>query len=385
MSRIKKIKAREILDSRGKPTVEVELFTDFGKFLASSPSGISKGKHEAIELKAKKAVKNINQIIASALYGKSPTNQKIIDKFLIKLDGTKNKKKLGANAVLAVSIAALRAGAREKELSLWKYISQIANTKPKLPKPCILLVEGGMHGKNKLDIQEFMVIPEGRSFGERFSKGKKIYQKLKKILKNKFGQKGVATGLEGAFAPKISEPRAVLDFVLEAAFGYNIKIGLDCAVSHLKKVKYNIDFYQKLARDYPVLFLEDPFGQDDWEGWRELNSKFLVRGSRLLIVGDDLTTTNPERIKQAYKKKACNGVIIKPNQIGTVTEAIEAAKLAKSFGWKLIVSHRSGETKDDFIADFAVGIGADFIKAGAPFPKERMAKYKRLLKIEKEL
>ncbi len=376
-SKIKNIKGREVLDSRGKKTVGVELTTELGKFLASVPSGTSKGKYETTELKAQKAFKNINQVIAPVIQGKSPVNQKEIDD---KLD-----KKLGANATLAVSVAVLRAGAKEKKIALWKYISHVAKTKSKLPKPAILLVEGGLHGKSKLDIQEFMVIPEGKSFKEQFSTGKKIYENLKKILKNKFGKKGVVIGLEGAFTPPLSEPSRVLDLIMTAGRGYNIKIGLDCAASYFKKGKYNIDFYQRLVRDYPILFLEDPFGEEDWRAWRDLNLKLKVKSSKLFIVGDDLTVTNPERIKQAYSKKACNSVIIKPNQIGTVSETIAASSLARSYGWKVIVSHRSGETKDDFIADLAAGIGADFIKAGAPSQKERMAKYNRLLKIEEEI
>ncbi len=373
VSVIKNIKAREILDSRGKKTVESELTTNLGKFRSSVPSGTSKGKYEAQAFEPKKAVENINKIIAPQLRGKSVANQRAIDKSL--------DKKLGANATLAVSIAVLRAGAKEKKLPLWKYIARIAETKSKLPKPAILLIEGGLHGKTGLDIQEFMVIPEGKSFAEQFSRGKKIYENLKKILKNKFGEKGTKLGMEGAFTPPLSEPRKVLDLIMEAVRGYNVKIGLDCSGSNIKKGKYGTAFYQKIVKDYPILFLEDPFGEEDWQNWRKLLDK--LRGC--LVVGDDLTVTNPKRIKIARRKKACNAVIIKPNQIGTVTEAIEAAKLAKFYGWKVIISHRSGETKDDFIADLAVGIGADLIKAGAPSKPERMAKYNRLLKIEKEL
>lgn len=377
VSKIRNIKARQISDSRGKKTIEVELKTDLGKFLASCPSGTSTGKYEAKTVSAEKAIRNIKEIIAPALIGKLAANQKEIDKLL--------DKKLGANATLAVSLSVLRAGAEEKKLFLWKYIAKTAKRKPKLPQPCILLVEGGLHGKTKLAIQEFMAIPEGKTFKEQFRKGKKIYENLKKILKKKFGEGGVITGLEGAFTPPISDPREVLDLIMEVVKGYNVEIGLDCATAHTKKKKYNIDFYKKLVKDYPILFLEDPFDEQGWGKWRELNSRFQIQDSRFLIVGDDLTVTNPKRIKLAHKNRACNAVVIKPNQIGTVSEAIEAAKLAKSYGWKLVVSHRSGETMDDFIADFAVGIGADFIKAGAPSQKERMAKYNRLLKIEKEI
>lgn len=378
---IKNIKAKDILNSRGKPTVEVELKTDKGIFKASVPSGASEGKHEAVELKASKAVKNVNQIIALKLKGKDSTGQKEIDEMMIKLDGTENKKKLGANAILPVSIAVCRAGAKAKKLPLWKYISQIAKTKPGLPKPAVLLIEGGLHGKGGLDIQEFMVVPPGKSFGERFRLGKKIYNNLKKILKKNFGKPGINIGYEGAFSPPVSDIREALNFITEAAKGYKIKIGLDCAVSHLKKGKYQVDFYQDLVKEYPIVFLEDPFGEEDWQSFQEITRKL---GKKITIVGDDLLTTNIKRIKKAKVKSACNGTIIKPDQIGTVTEVIEAVKLAKSYGWKIIVSHRAGDTLDDFIADLAVGIGADFIKAGGPSKPERIAKYNRLLKIEQE-
>ncbi|TSC75565.1 MAG: enolase [Parcubacteria group bacterium Gr01-1014_30] len=374
---VKKVRAKQILDSRGKKTVEVQLTTGLGKFLASCPSGTSTGKYEARTVEVKEALENINRIIAPVLLGKSAANQKEVDKAL--------DKKLGANATLPVSIAVSRAGAKAKNIPLWKYISRIARTKSQFPKPAVLLIEGGLHGKTELDIQEFMMIPEGRTFREQFSTGKKIYEKLKKILRNKFGKKGVVTGLEGAFNPPISDVRAALDLIMASARGYNVKVGLDYAASNIKKGKYNIAFYQKLVRDYPILFLEDPFGEEDWNKWEELNYKLKTTNYKLLVVGDDLTVTNSKRIRMAHRKMACNAVIIKPNQIGTVSETIEASLLAKSYGWKTIVSHRAGETKDDFIADFAVGIGADFIKAGAPSQKERMAKYNRLLRIEKEL
>ncbi|MBZ9577887.1 enolase [Patescibacteria group bacterium] len=364
---IKGLKAREILDSRGKPTVEVELRTNKGVFRASVPSGASEGKHEAIELKASEAVKNVNQIIAPELEARDPALQKEIDELMIDLDGTENKSKLGANAILPVSIAVCRAGAAVKKLPLWKYISQIAKTKPGLPTPSVLLIEGGLHAKNKLDFQEFMIVT-------KFEQAKEIYQKLGKIL---------ATGLgdEGGFAPQISDPNQTLDFIMEAARGYTIKIGLDCAASHWRKKKYDIDFYTSLVSKYPIIFLEDPFGEEDWELFQEITRKL---GKKVTIVGDDLLTTNVKRIKKARSKRACNGTIIKPDQVGTVNEVIEAVKLAKSFDWKIMVSHRAGETMDDFIADLAVGIGADFIKSGGPTKPERLVKYNRLLKIEEE-
>lgn len=409
-SKIKKILGKEILDSKGMPTVEVKLETDLGKFSASVPSGASKGKYEAVELRdggkryhgmgVLKAVKNINKIIAPKLIGKNPLKQKEIDNFLLKLDGTKQKSKLGGNSILAVSIAVLRAGAKAQKMPLWRWISLLSKTKPNLPTPAVLCIEGGLHGKGNLDVQEFMVAPNARTFKERFETGKEIYQILGRILSKKYGKSASKTGLEGAFLPPLKNTEEVLSLIAgllrEKAYK-NVKIFLDVASSsfftngkyHFEKRVLDkeelLSFYLELYEKYPIGAIEDPFSQDDWEGWRRLNVKCKVKNEKLLIIGDDLLATNPKRIKIAKAKNACNAAVIKPNQIGTVSETIEAAKLAKSFGWKIVVSHRSGETSDDFIADLAVGIGADFIKSGAPFPKERMAKYNRLLEIEEEL
>lgn len=368
-SKIKTIRARRIFDSRKNYTLEVELTTDLGRFLASIPSGTSKGRYEAVEKKAETAIKNVNKIIAPKLIGKNPVRQKEIDEFLIKLDGTKNKSHLGANAILAVSVAVLRAGAKAQKMPLWKWISKIAKTKPLLPNPSVLFFEGGLHGTASLDIQEFMAVFPAKSFREKLTAAKTVFRKLGENLTKKYG-------LEGAFSPNLKTKEA-LDLLTKVGKNKKIKIILDAAASY-SRIKKTPEYYLDLAEKYPILGIEDPFSQDDWGNWKRLNSK-------LLIIGDDLTVTNPERIKEAHKRKACNAVIIKPNQIGTVSETIQAAKLAKSFGWKTMVSHRSGETMDDFIADLAVGLGADFIKAGAPLPKERMAKYRRLLKIEKEI
>ena len=393
-SKIKKIKAREILDSRGNPTIEVELETDLGSFLASVPSGTSKGKYEAVEKEAKIAIKNINEVIAPKLTGKDPVQQKEIDEFLIKLDGTKRKTRLGANAILAVSIAVCRAGAKAKNFPLWKWLSKITGTKPALPRPGILVLEGGLHSKGDLSFQEIMVVSKAKSFRENFENGKKIFSALGKILKKKYDKSGIQQGMEGAFTPPIKNTKEALNIVMEAiekaGFLGKTEIVIDAAAnSFFQRGKYYFDgkimdngellnFYLEIFRQYPIRAIEDPFAEDDKEGWPILSSKFL-------IVGDDLTVTNPERIKIAQKNKFCNGVIIKPNQIGTVSETIKATKLARSFGWKVIVSHRSGETTDSFISDFAVGVGAEFIKAGAPAKKERMEKYNRLVKIEEEL
>jgi len=407
---IKSVKAREILDSRGNPTVEVELKTEEKSFIASVPSGASTGKYEAKELRDKgderyngkgvlKAVKNVNEIIAPNLVGKNPEDQEEIDKLMIDLDGTEDKSNLGANTILPVSIAICRAGASAKNLPLYKYITQIFNlgyklqvTSYKIPLPCFNIINGGAHAGNDLDIQEFMIIPQEDSFSQNLQAGSEIYHNLKEILEKNLGEETVNIGDEGGFAPPISRAEEALDFVSRSFKDYkNTKIGLDCAATQFyKNENYNLEdknlsskelskFYQDLINKYPIIFIEDPFAEDDWQSWKELSTELV------LIVGDDLLSTNIKRMKQAQEKSACNGLILKPNQIGTITEALEAAKLAKSYGWKIIVSHRSGETKDDFIADLAVGIAADFIKSGAPARGERMAKYNRLLKIEEEI
>jgi enolase len=346
-------------------------------------------------------VKNVNEIIAPKLIGKDSTNQKEIDDILIKLDATKNKSRLGANAICGVSMAVCRAGAKAKKIPLWKYISQIAAKKPYLPTPCFNIINGGAHAKNDLDFQEFMVVPLARPFSKAFQRGLKTYQQLKKVIKRKYGKKSLKIGDEGGFAPFVRRPEKALDLISEAIKNFNfkkeIKIILDVASSQFfRKGKYVtnfgkfnsrelIEYYFGLMEKYPIIGLEDPLAEEDWKGWTLLKSKVQSSKSKILLIGDDLLATNPKRIKKAKEKNACNAMILKINQIGTVSEAIEAGKLAKSYGWKIMVSHRSGETKDDFISDLAVGIGADFIKSGAPAKKERLAKYKRLLKIEKEI
>ena len=466
-SKIKNIKAREILDSRGNPTVEVELETDLGKFLASVPSGASKGKYEAVELRdgldarpsreaggpvlgkryhgmgVLKAVKNVNEIIGPKLIGEDTANQTKIDEILINLDGTENKAKLGANAILPVSMAVCRAAAAAKNLSLYQHINEIYTgltcvkltpVRPvSLPIPCFNVINGGAHAGNDLDVQEFMIVPQKMSFSENLQVASEIYHQLKEILAKKYGKLATNLGDEGGFAPPIRFPQEAIELILEAAkkLNYEVKIILDVAASQFfKNGKYRmkigvfsreglLNYYSDLIQKYPIMGLEDPFSEDDWPAWQKLTSNFEDRASihgsesknirsslpfaatrvgeeedevlfdfqtsNLLIIGDDLTVTNPRRIKMAKEKEDCNAMILKINQIGTITEALEAAKLAKSFGWKIIVSHRSGETNDDFISDLAVGIGADFIKAGAPARGERVAKYNRLLKIEEEL
>jgi enolase len=392
--KVQGIKARETSDSRGKLTVEVDLETNSGIFRASVPSGTSKGKYEAAEKEAKIAVKNINKIIGPKLKGKGVVRQKEIDSILIKLDGTKNKSKLGANAILAVSLAVLRAGAGAQEIPLWKWISKISGKKPALPVPSVLYLEGGLHGQRGPDIQEFMGFVKEKSFWKKFKTETKIYLNLKNILAKKYGRKAIKMGMEGAFTPSIKKTEEALDLLMEAGRKDKIKIILDAAASSFfRKGKYYFEgkrlnreellkFYLKICRKYPVSALEDPFSEEDWLGFQKITK---ILGKKITIIGDDLLVTNLQRIKKALKKKACNGLILKPNQIGTVSETIEAAKLAMRKKWKVFVKHRSGETKDDFIADLAVGLGTGWIMAGAPSKPERMVKYKRLLKIEKEI
>ena len=416
-SKIKSIKAREIIDSRGNPTVEVDLITDDGVFLSSVPSGASVGKYEAVELRdggkryqgkgVLKAVKNVNKIIGPALKGKDVTKQKEIDELMIELDGTKNKSKLGANAILAVSMAVCRAGAATKNFPLYKYISETSRgrTSGKLVKVCprsaFNIINGGTHAGNDLDFQEFMVCPQFNSFSKNLQAASEIYHYLKEILKEKFGKLAINVGDEGGFAPPLNSADQALSIILKGVerAGYKnlVKIIIDSAANEFyQKGNYKIEkivftkeklvnFYLKLLKKYPIIALEDPFAEDDFAGWQSLNLKLKTKNLKLIIIGDDLLTTNIERMKMAREKNLCNGLILKPNQIGTITEALAAAKLAKSYGWKIMVSHRSGETNDDFIADLAVGIGADFIKSGAPARGERVVKYNRLLEIEEEL
>lgn len=387
-SEIKSIKARTVLDSRKKPTIKVELETDLGRFYALVPSGTSKGKHEAVEKPSSEAVANVNKIIFPALKGKNLGNQKQIDDILIKLDATKRKSRLGANAVLGVSMAACRAGAKSEKKPLWKWISEIAGLKPKIPYPSLLQIEGGLHGRKRgTDIQEFMAVFQEKSFKNNFNYGLKLYRSLKLILLEKYGKVAVRLGMEGAFIPFIRKTEEVLDLIMlsakKAGLEKKLKIFLDIAAAH-EKSGFTGNFYLDLVRQYPIFGFEDPFPEDDFSKWKKFFS-LCKKPFDFLIVGDDLTVTNPERMKKAKKMNLCNAVIVKPNQIGTVSETIFAVKLAKSYGWKTIISHRSGETMDDFIADLAVGVGADFIKSGAPSKPERMSKYKRLLKIEKEI
>jgi enolase len=417
---ITKIHARQIFDSRGNPTVEVDLHTEKGLFRAAVPSGASTGAHEAVELRdgdksqyvgkgVSKAVSNVNDIIAPELIKSNiaVTDQKAVDDFLIKLDGTNNKGKLGANAILGVSIAVAQAAAAEKGVPLYEHFASLAGVKPPyvLPVPCFNVINGGSHAGNKLAFQEFMILPTGATtFTEAMKIGSETYHTLKKVISAKYGIDAANVGDEGGFAPNVSGAEESLELLTEAIkkAGYEgkIKIALDVASSEFyKEGKYDLDFknpnsdptkwisgkeladlYIGYIEKYPIISIEDPFDQDDWEAWTHFTAN-----TKIQIVGDDLTVTNPVRIKTAIEKKACNGLLLKINQIGTISESIMAAQLSQSDGWGVMVSHRSGETENTVIADVVVALGVGQIKTGAPARSERVAKYNALLRIEEEL
>ena len=407
---IKEVKATEVLDSRGIPTVRVDLKTNKGSFSAITPSGTSSGKYEAFELRdgnllryfgkgVKKAVNNINKIIAPKILGLNEKNQKEIDEVLINLDSTVNKSNLGANAILPVSTAVCRAGAKQSNMPLYKYIAKLSKTKTlTLPVPLVLVLEGGKHATKSSDFQEFMILIKSNSFKKTLEKSTLIYKTIRKILtKNK---KSITVGMEGAFPSPFKDNEKPLQLILQAAKmtkqKSNLKIAIDIAASEFyKKEIYNLKsekkhltskqlskYYLNLRTKYPLELIEDPFDQDDWTSWKSFTKH---SGKNTIIIGDDFLTTNPKRIKNAIKKESCNALLVKPNQIGTITETLEAINLAKKSRWDIIISHRSGDTSDPFIADLAVGTAAKFIKTGAPSRSERLAKYNRILKIEQEL
>jgi len=416
---ITKIHARQIFDSRGNPTVEVDLTTEHGLFRSAVPSGASTGIYEALELRDKDpkaylgkgvltAVANVNNIIAPALVGKDIdlTDQAAVDKIMLDLDGTENKSKLGANAILGVSLAVCKAGAAKKGVPLYRHIADLAGNKDLiLPVPAFNVINGGSHAGNKLAMQEFMLLPTGASsFTEAIRMGAETYHHLKSVIKAKYGQDACNVGDEGGFAPNIQNNEEGLELlkvaIEKAGYTGKIEIGMDVAASEFcKDKKYDLDFknpksdpaawltsdqlfevYQGFITKYPVVSIEDAFDQDDWPAWTKMNAAVNIQ-----LVGDDLTVTNPKRVQEAIEKKACNCLLLKVNQIGSVTESIEACKLAQSAGWGVMVSHRSGETEDTFIADLVVGLCTGEIKTGAPCRSERLAKYNQILRIEEEL
>jgi len=353
-------------------------------------------------------VRNVNEIIGPKIIGKDVTKQEDLDNFMIQLDGTENKGKLGANAILGVSMAACKAGAGAKGIPLYRHISHLAGNKNiLLPVPAFNVINGGSHAGNKLAMQEFMILPVGASsFTEAMRMGTEVYHNLKAIIKDKYGQDATNVGDEGGFAPNIQSNKEGLELlkaaIAKAGYTDKVKIGMDVAASEFfSDGKYDLDFktpnndksqiktgeelaalYKDFVKNFPIISIEDPFDQDDWDSYAKLTADI---GKEVQIVGDDLLVTNPKRIKIALEKKACNALLLKVNQIGSVTESIQAWRMAWDAGWGVMVSHRSGETEDTFIADLVVGLGTGQIKSGAPCRSERLAKYNQILRIEEEL
>jgi enolase len=418
MSKILSVKAREILDSRGNPTIECDVVTEEGLFRAAVPSGASTGIYEALELRdgdknrymgrgVLKAVENVNKLIAPLVVGMDSINQREIDEKMISSDGTKNKSKFGANAILSVSMAVCKAGAQSKGVSLYNYISELAGVSEViLPVPSFNVINGGKHAGNELAMQEFMILPiMAPNFREGLRYGAEVFHTLRGIIKEKYGQNAINAGDEGGFAPNVKDAHEALDLltlaIRKAGYEGKVKIGMDVAASEffdLEKKLYNLSFksseanyksgeeliqyYEELVEKYDIVSIEDPFDQDDWESYSKLT---VSLGDKIQIVGDDLLVTNVERINQGIEKKAVNALLLKVNQIGSITESIDACKLSQKSNWGVMVSHRSGETEDSFIADLVVGLRTGEIKTGAPCRSERLAKYNQLLRIEEEL
>ena len=415
MPKITAIEAREILDSRGNPTVETKVEVEGGFFGVSSvPAGASKGKYESLMLLdgdaqrfnglgVLKAVAKVNEVIKPKLIGQEARDQLNIDKTLILLDASENKSNLGVNGILSVSQAACKAAAAAEKVPVYEHVSHLYGLRKeslKIPVPIFNLINGGKHGAGNLDFQEFHVIPSSqKNYPQSLQMGEEIYQTVKKVLIRHGAIHSV--GDEGGFAPNLFTNLDALEVMTEAIkessyqFKIDVFLGLDVAASSFyKEGMYKIrdkttplatselaEFYKDLVSQYPMAILEDPFSEDDWAGWQTISSML----PETVIVGDDLLATNKKRVSEAIKKKACRAILVKPNQIGTVAETIEVVKICRDAGWKVIVSHRSGETNDDFIADFAVGINADYTKFGAPARGERVAKYNRLLEIGEKL
>ena len=413
MPKIKNISAREILDTRGNPTIEVRVTLDNGLFAkASVPSGTSTGKYEAFELRdgdskryeglgVLRAIKKIEELIAPKLIGLDPSKQSEIDKKIIELDGTKNKTNLGANSTLAVSLACARVAAVSKKQELFEYLKNTFSFSDqiKIPVPLFNIFNGGKHADTNLDFQEFLLIPKKSSAKKMVQVGAEIFHELGKVLKE--SNYDTDTGLEGGYAPDLDSSVEAIELILAAAIraGYNpgidLHLGVDVGSSVLyeaetKKYLFPLDnvyfssanligLYDEWFKKYPFIYLEDGLAEDDFENWRELTKEL---GDKMLLAGDDLFATNSDRLRQGLKEKAANAIIIKPNQVGTLTETVECIKLAKKHGYKVIMSHRSGETNDDFIVDLAIASGADYLKAGSLSRGERLAKYNRLLEIE---
>ncbi|BBG98251.1 Enolase [Prunus dulcis] len=421
---IKLVKARQIFDSRGNPTVEVDVTLFDGTYArAAVPSGASTGIYEALELRdggsiiLGKAVENVNSIIGPALIGKDPTEQTKIDNYMVQqLDGTVNewgwcKQKLGANAILAVSLAVCKAGAIVNKIPLYKHIANLAGNKTLvLPVPAFNVINGGSHAGNKLAMQEFMILPVGASsFKEAMKMGVEVYHHLKAVIKKKYGQDATNVGDEGGFAPNIQENKEGLELlktaIAKAGYTGKVVIGMDVAASEFydnKDKTYDLNFkeekndgsqkisgdslknvYKSFVTEYPIVSIEDPFDQDDWEHYAKMTAEIVSKCKLLAMIS--LSQIQRQRVEKAIKEKSCNALLLKVNQIGSVTESIEAVKMSKRAGWGVMASHRSGETEDTFIADLSVGLSTGQIKTGAPCRSERLAKYNQLLRIEEEL
>jgi len=418
MAKINKIWAREILGSRGIPTVEAACMLDSGDISVSSvPAGASTGSHEALELRdddpgrfkgkgVLKSVNLINDVLGPSVTGMDPTDQIGIDEKMLKMDGTKNKSKFGANTILAISATVAKSGAVAKKIPLYRHIAEISaqhgmQIQLKIPTPLFNMINGGLHGAGNLDFQEFHVIPASN---KKYSEGLRISDEIYITVGENLARRGAihSVGDEGGYAPNLftnADAFAVLsDSVREAGYslGRDVFFGLDVAANvFFKNNKYSIrdktspmdenqmlEYYKSLNSTYHLAILEDGFHEDAWGSWKKLSEQL---GNQVTIVGDDLLVTSPKRVEKAIKEKACNGILVKPNQVGTIIETLKVIKQSIEAGWKVIVSHRSGETNDWFIADFAVGVGADYVKFGAPARGERVAKYNRLLSIEAEL
>ncbi len=403
------IRGRYILDSRGNPTVEVDVETEFGFGRAAVPSGASTGKFEAHELSDKKkafggkgvlkAVENIETKIMPELLGWDALDQRGIDDYLLEIDGTENKKKLGANAILGVSLASARAAAQAMDIPLYRHLG--GTNAYILPVPSMNVINGGAHAGNALDVQEFMIQPVGaKTFNEAVQMCAETYQTLKGIIKKKYGPDAVNVGDEGGFAPPMKTGKEPLDVIVkaieEAGYGKKMKLAMDVAASEFyvaKKKKYDMDgklrtsgemieIYKSMAKKYPIISIEDPFDEEDWSAFTEITKEI---GDKVQIVGDDLFVTNVKRLNKGIKMGACNALLLKVNQIGTVSESMDAAALSFQNHYGVMVSHRSGETEDNFIADLTVALGAGQLKSGAPCRSDRNAKYNQLLRIEEEL
>ncbi len=411
MTTIKKITAREVLDSRGNPTVEVDVRLDNGILgRAAVPSGASTGSREAIELRdgdkkrylgkgVLKAVENVNKVIAPKIAGMDPRKQKQIDALMIKLDGTENKAMLGANAILGVSLAVAKAAAQEKNMSVFKYLG--GNNALRLPVPFLNILNGGKHADNNVDIQEFMIVPRGaKSFSDALRMAAETYHTLKSVLKSR--GLSTAVGDEGGFAPDLSSNEEAIQVIIAAVEkagyrpGKDISIALDTAASEMiEDGKYilradnrrlsseeMVEFYEDLVSKYPIVSIEDGLSEDDWDGWKILTKRL---GKKVQLVGDDIFVTNPKILAEGIKQRVANSILIKLNQIGTLTETLHTVDIAKKAGYTCVFSHRSGETEDAFLADIAVATNAGQLKTGAPARSERTAKYNQLLRIEEEL